>query len=164
MNKRGDVWVSAALYIAIGVVIISILLSAGLPVLNKWKDKNAIADTKDLMLDLDNTIRETFEGPGSQRRFDLEIRKGDFLIDFSGDTINWSLETSFKATEVGQAIPVGNLNLFTEEVGKNYLVGLSLGYNGTANLSSDKSKINIKGRNILLIKNEGDRNISISLG
>ena len=40
MNKKGDIWVSAILYFGLGIIVIAILLAAGLPVINKLKDKN----------------------------------------------------------------------------------------------------------------------------
>ena len=68
MNKKGDVWISAILYFGIGIVVITIILAAGLPVINRLRDKNVIIQTKQVMHTIDDNIREVIrEGPGSQR-------------------------------------------------------------------------------------------------
>ena len=59
MNKKGDsTWISAVLYFGIGIIIISILLAAGTPVVNRIRDKNTILQTKETMSNLDDNIRE----------------------------------------------------------------------------------------------------------
>ncbi len=74
INKKGDVWVSAVLYIALGMVIITIVLAAGLPLVTKMKDKNTVAQTKRVMLSIDDNLKEVAtEGPGSRRVIPLEI-------------------------------------------------------------------------------------------
>jgi len=59
--KKGQIWISAVLYIALGVVAISIVLSAGVPLINKIKDKNTIVQTKDILFAVDNIIRKVRE-------------------------------------------------------------------------------------------------------
>ena len=61
MQKKGDVWISAILYFGIGIVIITILLTAGLPVINKLRDKNIIIQTKQVMHTMDDNIREVIK-------------------------------------------------------------------------------------------------------
>ena len=75
-------WISAVLYIALGTVAITIVLSAGVPVINKIKDKNTIIQTRDIMLSLDNIIREVRdEGTGSRRVISpFTIKGGSMFI------------------------------------------------------------------------------------
>ena len=81
MIKKGDIWISAVLYMGLGIIILTIILSAGLPVINRIRDKNLAIDTKESMFTIDKNIREVYnEGPGSQRPLILEIKKGDFNI------------------------------------------------------------------------------------
>ena len=66
--KKGQTWISAVLYIALGTVVLTIIIAAGLPVLNKLRDRNAVLQTKEVLFELNNVIRTVVsEGPGSQR-------------------------------------------------------------------------------------------------
>mgnify|MGYP001558011191 FL=1 len=58
MGKKGaSIWISAVLYFGIGIIILTILLTAGLPVINKLRDKNIVIQTKQVMHTLDENIR-----------------------------------------------------------------------------------------------------------
>ena len=83
MEKKGDIWVSAVLYIALGMVVITIILSAGMPLINKMKDKNTIVQTKDLFFNLNANIETVAnEGLGSKRFIStFLISSGDMKID-----------------------------------------------------------------------------------
>jgi len=96
MKPRGQIWISAVLYIALGVVAISIVLSAGVPIINKIKDKNTIVQTKEILFTLDNIIREIRdEGPGSRRVIQpFIIKDGSLLIDSTNNNILWELKTA----------------------------------------------------------------------
>ncbi|MBS3171109.1 hypothetical protein J4449_00705 [Candidatus Woesearchaeota archaeon] len=94
--KRGQVWISAVLYIALGTVAITIVLSAGVPVINKIKDKNTIIQTRDIMLSLDNIIREVRdEGTGSRRVISpFTIKGGSMFIKDNENKIVWEMKTN----------------------------------------------------------------------
>jgi type II secretory pathway pseudopilin PulG len=118
MSKRGYVWVSAVLYIALGVIAISIVLSATLPLIEKMKDKNTFSETKEVLYVLDKNIREVFnEGPGSQRILSpFIIREGMFYIDENDyDTINWSYKTKAFILEPGASKTEGNIYISSIE-------------------------------------------------
>lgn len=101
LNKKGDVWISVVLYTAIGVVALTLILSAGLPLIQKMRDKNTVAQTKNLMTIVDENVRAVVgEGPGSRRYLSpFEIKAGDLFIDSDGDRIFWSLKTTAKMVE-----------------------------------------------------------------
>ena len=68
MKQKGDIWISAVLYMALGIIILVIVLSVAIPVVNKIRDKNIALNTKELMFDLDRNIRIVYsEGTGSRR-------------------------------------------------------------------------------------------------
>src|SRR3989344_2132365 len=103
-----EIWVSAVLYVAIGTVVLTIILAAGLPVINKLRDKNTIVQTKNAMHELDDTIRTVVnEGPGSQRLRTLDFRSGELAIDQNIDKISWKMETRFLESEPGISIKEG---------------------------------------------------------
>ncbi|MEK6937203.1 MAG: hypothetical protein AABW58_03980 [Nanoarchaeota archaeon] len=93
--KKGQIWISAVLYIALGVVAITIVLSAGVPVINKMKDKNTIIQTRDILLSLDNVIREVRdEGTGSRRVISpFTIKGGNMFFKDDENKIVWDMKT-----------------------------------------------------------------------
>ena len=101
LNKKGDVWISVVMYTAIGVIALTLILSAGLPLIQKMRDKNTVAQTKNLMTIVDENIRAVVgEGPGSKRFLSpFEIKAGDFFIDQDGDRLYWTLKTTAKMVE-----------------------------------------------------------------
>ncbi|MCD4759711.1 hypothetical protein K8R33_02395 [archaeon] len=149
MKKDGGIWVSAILYIAMGVVLLTVVLAAGLPAINKMKDSYTSRQTKDLMITLDNNIRNVFhEGPGSQRIVSINIGRGDFIINEGSDEITWELESSAIISEIGQTVNEGNLKILTQKTGVKdkyeiYLtldydaIGLDIVYTGPQKLSGD---------------------------
>ena len=163
--KKGQIWTSAVLYIVLGVIAISIVLSAGVPLINKIKDKNTIIQTKELLLDLDNIFREVRdEGPGSRRVIQpFVIKDGKFFINTSTNAVNnkiedkiqWELKTSALITEpCGKTfkecndnnliIKEGQLSIYETNtiVDNEYIVHLELDYTdvGFLNVKSGLGK------------------------
>ena len=131
-KTKGEIWISAILYTALGIIIITIILGAGLPLINKIRDRNLVTQTKDLMHTLDNNIRKVAnEGPGSKRFISpLVIDGGELIIDDVNDRLIWSLQTKNKLAEPNIIFDEGSLNLFLNEtnVEDEYLVNLELNY------------------------------------
>lgn len=94
-RKRGQLWISAVLYIAIGVIAITLVLTAGLPLINKMKDKNTVVQAKSVMNQIDIAINDVKkEGVGSKRFLSQVIIKGGELeVDADNDVIRWKLPT-----------------------------------------------------------------------
>jgi len=171
--KKGQVWISAVLYIALGIVAIAVVLSAGVPLINKIKDKNTIIQTKELLLSVDNIIREVRdEGPGSRRVIQpLVIKDGNLFIIPTQNLIRWELETSTIFTEpCGKdkdeceskelVIKEGTMELYqlTTIVEDEYIVNLELNYDGIGNLmlESETGKgSGLIGRYTMTIENKG---------
>ncbi len=73
-QKRGQVWISAVLYVLVVVSVMVIILSVGVPVINKLKDKAAFNNLKNNAQVLDSYIKDVVsEGPGSQRVVSLPM-------------------------------------------------------------------------------------------
>ena len=58
MNRKGQVWVSAVLYLLITGIIMVVLLEAGIPVLEKARDKSIYDRERDQFLNL-NQYKKT---------------------------------------------------------------------------------------------------------
>lgn len=81
-SKEGSIWVSAVLYFGLGLIVLTIILTAATPVINRLRDKNIVIQTKEVFQVLDSNIREVArEGPGAQRPLTIDIRKGEFSVD-----------------------------------------------------------------------------------
>ncbi len=158
--KRGDTWISSVLYILLGLIVISILLASFLPLIDKMKDKNTFVQTKVLMSSLDDTIKETLEGVGSQREFFLDIQKGEFQIDSVKDEIRWKLFTKAKLMEVKQdfeknVFKEGDLTVFADTT-EGYALNVVLDYGDMGiDLDTTPGILSLKGQSKLIIKNEG---------
>ena len=86
MKKTGQIWISAALYTALGVILVTLILSVGLPFVDKLKTRNTVLQTKDVLYSFDSTVRAVYlEGLGSRRPLFVDIGEGDFLIDSQND-------------------------------------------------------------------------------
>lgn len=162
MKKKGDIWVSAVLYFGLGIVVITILLAAGLPVINKLRDKNVVIQTKQVMHSLDQNIREVIkEGPGSQRVVTVNIKKGAFVIEEADDTevVRWVYNNSkVLISEPGIDVPEGKLIIRTDgaSLEDTYNIQIYTNYSGLANITRPAGKpLTLVGINDLVIRNEG---------
>ena len=155
--KKSQVWISAVLYMGLGVILLTIILAAGMPVVNRLRDKNTVLQTKELMFGLDETIRAILsEGPGSRRAIRLVVGKGDFSIDPAANKIEWTMNTKIMLSEPEKDIEEGTLMIRTDEtdVEKEYSTTLTLNYGGIVNIHEDSVK-KITGTYDLIIINKG---------
>lgn len=107
-SKKGQIWISAILYTLIISVVITMVLQAGLPVLNELQDKSIFMRSKDSFLALNQHIQDVSEeGKGSQRVVPIEIEKGNLAVE-SG-VIQWDMSTNANILESGSEIELGNL-------------------------------------------------------
>lgn len=148
MDKKAQIWISAVLYMALGVVVLTIILAAGVPMIQKMKDKNVYGQTKDLFDTLDKNIKEVSgEGPGSKRFLaPFEVKAGDLRVSEDSDVIIWSLKTKAKLMEpsydekgASTGVPEfreGGVSIYmndTNIVGE-YMLYMRLDYKETADL------------------------------
>lgn len=169
MGKKGAIWVAAVLYLALGMIAITVILGAGLPLIEKMKDRNTVAQTKDLMQVLDETIRRVAsEGPGSQRQLSpFVVKVGELTIDEitrgegweqESDSIFWKAKTGALIMEPGIKKKEGNLEVSLEltNIQDEYDIKLRLDYSEflDVDLVSDFGNP-FNGEFSLLVKNTG---------
>ncbi|MDD5133600.1 MAG: hypothetical protein PHD81_00435 [Candidatus Nanoarchaeia archaeon] len=173
MNKKADIWISAVIYVALGVVILAVVLAATTPAINKMRDRNTYLQTKEVMHKIDSTIKDVLrEGPGAQRTASIEIQRGEFSITTGTDNptttpptiapkkINWVGPSRYIASQEGSTITEGNIKISTTKQGSQYQITLTLDYtNALAGLTTDLKTLS--GKYNLLIKNEDAGKISI---
>ena len=104
-KKRGQIWISAVLYMAVGIIVISLILAVGVPVIKKMSDRHTLVQTEEMMASLDEIVRWVKgQGLGAQDVVSMGLNKG-YLI------------------------------LFTEEKGNRYDVTLTLNYSTIINIT-----------------------------
>tara|TARA_Y100000310_G_scaffold225672_1_gene227740 strand:- start:29897 stop:30445 length:549 start_codon:yes stop_codon:yes gene_type:complete len=96
LTKKGAIWVSAVLYLTLGIVAISLILGAAIPLVEKMRDRNTVIQTKNMLFTLDETIRTVAnEGPGSQRELSpFTVTEGKLVINKADDKIVWNKDTT----------------------------------------------------------------------
>jgi hypothetical protein len=164
INKKGDIWVSAVLYIALGMVIITLVLAAGIPMINKMKDKNTVSQTKRVLMSIDDNLREVAtEGPGSRRVISpLEIGSGQLYVNTDEDYIEWKITTTNKMMETGTVFSEGSLNLRLDEtiIEEQFNMIIFMNYTGSADLELQPGTQTgpFKGKYNLVITHTGQFN------
>ncbi|MDD5331844.1 MAG: hypothetical protein PHE43_03425 [Candidatus Nanoarchaeia archaeon] len=138
-NKKGAaIWVSAVLYMALGLVAITLVLSAAVPLINKIRDKNTFIQTKELFFQMDENVKKVAsEGPGSRRVLSpLEVSKGNLTIDTTNEKILWSLTTNNKMMEPDIVFREGPVNMELKQsiIEDEYVINLELNYTGFTDL------------------------------
>lgn len=174
INKKGDIWVSAVLYIALGMVIITIVLAAGIPLITQMKDKNTVAQTKRVMTSIDDNLKEVAtEGPGSRRVISpLDIGSGELTVNINEDYIEWKMLTKNKMMEPNINFQEGALNLRLDEtiIEGQYNAIIAMNYTGVADLEilQGGSSGPFKGKYNFVVTHTGEFNAEgipkISLG
>ncbi|MCX6711502.1 MAG: hypothetical protein NT139_00485 [Candidatus Woesearchaeota archaeon] len=166
MKKKGDIWVSAVLYLALGVIVLIIILNAGVPLIKNMTQRNIVSQTKDMMFTLDKNIRTIInEGPNSRRVLNpFTIDEGNLYVNETD--ITWEMETSDKMMEPNILINEGVLKIIlksTKQVDK-YLIDLNLNYKDITKLELVSSSTGpFSGKYNLIVTHSGryDNNIPI---
>ncbi len=106
--KKGQLWISAVLYVLIVVVVIVIVLEALTPVIENLKDKAVFNRIRDTFLTINEYVRDvSSEGRGSQRTIPVEIQKGSLSVE--SNEIKWNLNTEANILEPRTQVELGNL-------------------------------------------------------
>jgi hypothetical protein len=156
MKKYGNIWVSAVLYLALGVIVLIIILNAGIPLIKRMTERNIVSQTKDIMFTLDKNIKTVVsEGPNSRRVLSpFTIDEGNLYINSSD--IWWEMETSDRMMEPNIAISEGVLKIIlspTKQIGK-YIINLNLNYKDITKLESN-GKGPFSGKYNLVVTHSG---------
>ena len=159
-QKKGAIWVSAVLYLTLGIIAITLILGAALPLVEKMKDRNAVIQTKQVLFTLDETIKTVAnEGPGSQRELSpFIINAGELTIDHANNLIVWSMLTDALVQEENIVIQEGVIEteLKTTNVDQRYRMELRLDYSSSVNVNLTSSFNNpFVGDYTAIIKHSG---------
>ncbi len=187
MNTRGIVWISAVIYIALGLVAVTIILSSSLPLINNLKDKSTYMQSKVVLYEIDKNIQQVInEGPGSKRFIDTVIIKGGrlhFIATTQGslNQIKWEDKTEATIVEVSEKdancaekgsscilIKEGNLNIYEEKtiIKDEYNIVTYFTYDKIKLIfapASTQGPTDITGKFSLTVENQGLENNQVKL-
>ncbi len=108
MKKRGQLWISAVIYVLVIVAVIVIVIEALTPVIEDMKDKAIFNRARDSFLIINDYIKSVgSEGQGSQRTVPIEVQKGSLYVEDNG--IKWKLDTDASILEHRTQVEMGNL-------------------------------------------------------
>lgn len=126
-SKKGDIWISAVIYVLIGVIVLTIVLEAGVPFIRGLQERSNINRARNAFSSLDRQIVDVAnEGQGSQRVIPFEVSEGTIRVEDS--KLRWKIETSSKVLEPRTRIELGNLVIASDvdvsaaEYGSSYIV------------------------------------------
>jgi len=166
-SKKADVWISAILYIALAVALITIVLTAGMPILDRIRDKNVVLQTKEVLFSLNDDILSVFrQGPGAQIPILVQINKGDFSINCDNQNITWRFKTKSILSQPDIQTKEGDINIMTAvtSIKDEYEISLFLNYKDQTSFElvcgkdALKSSLPISGNYNLIVKNLGAQN------
>ncbi len=187
-RKKGQIWVSTVLYISLSLVAMTVILGAGLPMLNRMKERNTVIESKTMMHAVSDAISTVVtEGPGSRRVLDPVIIKGGKLIFDTNPTnkVRWEMKTetmlmeSCPLDEIDENNECSDTNLIQREgdvemylldtfVVDEYMVNLLLDYsNKGINIEyteNNKIKGPLVGSYLIAISNDGKANEKVTVG
>jgi len=137
-KKQGIVWISAVLYILIGLAIMGLLLMVVRPKIEQMRDSITIDQTLATMNRLDETISRTREAPGTRLEYILQLSKGTVEINAMSDRIIWNIDSSIAYSEINKPINVGSIKVLTVPISADrWRVSLEVNYTNMFNLTYD---------------------------
>jgi hypothetical protein len=136
-NSRAQIWIETAIYTAIGLTVIFIIVAAATPQVEKMTDSGIIKQTTTALGLLNDKMLEAEQAPANIRRVDFTLTKGRLEIDSENNAIRYILEdTRLKLTEPGEKINDGIFVLETiEKSGSRFDVIVSVDYDTSVNIT-----------------------------
>lgn len=107
-NSKGAIWVSAVIYVLVGIIVLTIVIEAGLPLIKGVRERSDVNRARNTFAALDQQIQElSREGQGSQRVVSLDVSEGTVKVE--DGKLRWKIETDSKVLEPRTRVELGNL-------------------------------------------------------
>ncbi len=108
LQKKAAIWISAVIYVLIGVVVLTIVIEAGVPMIKGLQERSNVNLARNTFTALDQQIQDVAkEGQGSQRVIPLEVSDGTVKVE--DGKLRWKIETNSKILEPHTRVELGNL-------------------------------------------------------
>ncbi len=107
-SRKGSIWVSAVIYVLVGIVVLAIVIEGGVPLIKSLQERSNVNRARNTFSALDQQIVDVAkEGQGSQRVIPLEISEGTVRVE--DGKLRWKIETNSKVLEPRTRVELGNL-------------------------------------------------------
>jgi type II secretory pathway pseudopilin PulG len=131
-NKKADVWVSTVLYILIGLAVMGTLLAVIRPKIADLKDFATIEQSINSMNKFDEIMSRVRQSTGTSLKYNLQLSRGNFLINAVGENITWILKDSaHKYSEESVPLSIGNIDALTKKNGNVWQITLTRDYSNS---------------------------------
>ena len=142
MKRQGQIWIETVIYTLIIIVIIGILLSILTPALNQRKDQAVIEQSMNMLNELNGAIEDArFYGAGNSIPVEMQLKKGELLIDGEQDYILFSITSNYLYSEANQSFMRGKINITSVKQTNGYEIYLKMDYKGIINLTWDNRDV-----------------------
>ncbi len=153
MKKAISTMVSAVMVVAISIVAVTVVLSIGMPAVDRAKDAALISEAKSIMQNIDSAARQVlFDGNGAQRVFSISSTGGDYFVEKGTDSIKFRLNSISGVIDPGTSKREGNLLISAGNGTNASVIQLMLQFNST-DITNDAHWG--KGTYLLSIANQG---------
>ncbi len=127
LNKIGQVWIETVLYTLIGLSLIALILAFVTPRINESKDQVMVEQTINSLNEFDNKIYNVIDIVGNRRYIDLTIKRGNFYITSSADSISFVFDDLTKPySELGVEINISKIKILSSQNQKANSIYLTL--------------------------------------
>lgn len=133
-GKRGQIWVETVIYTLIAFSVMGLVLAFVVPKVQETQDRGAIDQSISILQDIDSFITSIGD-VGNQRKLSIVINKGTMTINSISEKIYFTLDSRYQYSEPGKNVSVGKIITDTERKGDNYIVSLTLNYQGQYNIT-----------------------------
>ena len=112
--SKSQVWVETVIYTLIGLTLMGIVLGVVTPQINNMVDKSVMTQTIDTMNTINEQVLSALSSTGTQLELSLTIKRGEYLIDGSGDNIIYVMRgTGFLMSQPNEPTKNGDMTLLT---------------------------------------------------
>ena len=136
-GKSAQIWVETVIYTLIALIMIGVVLSVVKPKIEQGRDQAIIEQSLGLIKDLDSIFTDIKQAPGNQRIIELNVKKGNLIIDSKQDKIIFEIESSYEYSESGEIVEDGasGILISTQKLGKVNNVTLIKNYDSLYNIT-----------------------------
>jgi len=132
-NKNAQVWIETVLYTVIGLALIGLVLAFITPKINEARDRIVVEQAIESLNGLDEKLNI---GSGNVRNAEFVIKRGELLINSSGDSLILSINDLSKPySEPNVSIPYGRIDLISRVGQKQSSIKMTLNYNNRFNIT-----------------------------
>lgn len=150
-NLKGQVWIETVIYTLIAFVIIGMVLAFAKPKIEELQDKSIIEQSISMLEEIDGILDDIQAGgPENKRELVVGLKKGDLIINGTGDMLVYEIKSDYMYSEPGIEFEKGNLIIYNQQVGDVNRINITAKYKDKYDIKwegKDESKLLTKTSN-----------------